>query len=79
MKIKWNVPGFEEVRRSQEVQAEITRLGQAVAAEAGDGFEVDFQQGKSRFRGNVYTATMRAIRKNARENTLVSALERLAK
>ncbi|MCQ4611888.1 hypothetical protein [Corynebacterium sp. CCUG 51687] len=48
--------------------------GEALVAQAGDGFETNTQLGKVRQRAIVYPETWSAIHRNRRENTLVRVL-----
>lgn len=74
MRVQWNRPAFEEVRRSGPVMAEISALTYGLARSAGDGYVGSTMQGRSRFRGIVYPDTWSARKDNARSNTLVRVL-----
>lgn len=83
----WNVKGFEEIRRSPKVQAEVERVASNVARQAGPGYVSSARQGRKgpapawnkrrgpgfqgRYRAIVYPDTFRAMRDNAKNNTLV--------
>lgn len=45
-RIKFNPAGFEEIRRSPKVAAEVNRVAQSVATAAGRGYAWSGQQGK---------------------------------
>lgn len=88
VKFKWNVAGFEEVRRSPEAVALLqSRVdGAAAAAEAGArpgaSYVGSVVQGVGRGTlgraiGTVYTDNFEAILDNARSNTLIRVFDRL--
>lgn len=84
---KWNMDAFEELRRSPKVQTEVERVARIVAQRAGRGYEWSARQGRKgpppawnrrkgpgfqgRYRAIVYPDTFRAMRDNAKNNTLV--------
>lgn len=72
--IKWNLKGFEEIRRMPEVedllQAQVSRILGEVSGDYAGGVE----PGSSRSRGYVVTASGDAIRQEAEDHTLLSAL-----
>uniref|UniRef100_A0AAU8B0M1 Type I neck protein n=1 Tax=Dulem virus 32 TaxID=3145750 RepID=A0AAU8B0M1_9CAUD len=75
MRIKWEKHGFRQLTQHPNVQADIVRRAKAVAAAAGDGYEVrEPTQHPKRARAAVITATQRARLDNARNLTLVKAL-----
>ena len=78
MDIDWNLPAFEEVRRSPETQSAINGLAADIVDQAGSGYGSDSQQGESRYRAIVYADTSAAIRDNARNNTIVKAADSIA-
>ncbi|MCX7542300.1 hypothetical protein OS128_05165 [Corynebacterium sp. P5848] len=78
MDIDWNLPAFEEIRRSSETQSAIDGLAADIVDQAGDGYGSDSQQGESRYRAIVYADTSAAIRDNARNNTIVKAADTVA-
>ena len=71
---KWNIKGFEEIRRSPEIQAEVEALAQGLADEAGRGFVTSSMQGKSRFRAIVFAGDSRAYGAQLRSNVLQKVL-----
>lgn len=87
---RWNNDAFEDVRRSPKVMAEVNSLAQSVARQAGPGFVASSQQGEKgpapiwnrkrgpgfqgRARAIVYPETFRAMRSNAKHNTLVKLM-----
>ncbi|WP_424462891.1 hypothetical protein [Pseudoclavibacter helvolus] len=72
-KIKWNLPTFEAIRRDPALDID-GRVGR-IAAASGPGFEAVTSEGATRTRGAVIAATPQAIRKNARDNTLLRNLD----
>jgi hypothetical protein len=74
-KIKWNLAGFKALRKERGVMSDLIDRGQAIAAAAGDGVEAEPFTGRNRARVSVLTATVEAARKNARDNTLIRALD----
>ena len=74
-KVKLSNKAFRELRTSPAVRAEIMRRAEAVAAAAGDGFQAVESAPRNRARAAVVPVTVEAARKNARENTLLHALD----
>ena len=88
--ISWNMKGFEEIRRTPKVLAEVERVALHIAAKAGKGYKFSAQQGvkgpspswnkrqgpgyQGRARAIVYPDTFRAMRDNAKNNTLVKIM-----
>ena len=88
--ISWNMKGFEEIRRAPKVMAEVERVALNIAAKAGKGYKSSVQQGvkgpspswnkkkgkgyQGRARAIVYPETFRAMRDNAKNNTLVKIM-----
>jgi hypothetical protein len=72
--IKWNLKGFEEIRRMPEVedllQAEVSR----VLAEVNGDYDGGVESGASRSRGFVVTTSGDAIRQESEEHTLLRAI-----
>lgn len=75
MRIKWNIKGFEELRRSPGVAADIDARAARVAAAAGKGYVASPYEGKSRHRASVFTQTPRAMVDSKRNNTLLRAID----
>lgn len=75
MRIKWNIKGFEELRRAPGVAADVDSRAARVASAAGDGYESSPYEGKSRHRASVFTQTPRAMVDNAKHNTLLRAID----
>ncbi|NQE88507.1 hypothetical protein [Nocardia terpenica] len=76
--LSWNTNAFYNLRRGPKVVRELESRGRRVAAAAGDGFAMRSAQGarrpEGRWRVTVFPATANAARRNARDNTLVKAL-----
>lgn len=54
---------------------DLRRRAEAVAAAAGEGFEADTFVGRNRARAGVITATPAAMEAEARDHTLIRALD----
>jgi hypothetical protein len=63
------------VLRSPGVMAELRRRGDAIAARGGPDIGVEEWVGRNRDRVHVYTATPRAMVREARDHTLLAALD----
>lgn len=75
MIIKYNMRGFDALRRAPGVQADIDARTNRVAEHAGAGFEAGSFQGRRRYRGSVITTTPKAMARNAKHNTLLRSLD----
>jgi hypothetical protein len=75
VRLEFHHDGFDEVRRSPEVAADIARRTEAIAAAAGDGFEARTSLTKSRARGVVITAEPAAMVQQARDHTLERSID----
>jgi len=73
-KIKWNMSGFRQLRKSREVMSDLIKRGAAIAGASGAGYEASPFTGKNRGRVSVITATPEAIEDNAARNSLVNNL-----
>lgn len=73
-KFRWNLDGFDQVRRDPAVQQLVDEHASQIAARAGRGFAWSARQGKTRYRAIVFTDTPRAMVVNARDNTLMKAI-----
>jgi hypothetical protein len=77
-KIKWNLKGFEEVRKSQEVKDALQDIVDDVLEDVGtELYKGEVTEGKNRAAGRVWTAGTHAERSNAKHNTLLTALAKL--
>jgi len=81
-KFKWNNAGFEAIRRSPEAVKLLESKVDAAAEAAGDGYVGSVVQGVGRGTlgraiGTVFTGDFKAIRDNAKHNTLMRVFDRL--
>ena len=81
-KFKWRQAGFEEIRRSPEAVRLLESKVDAAAASAGDGYAGSVVQGVGRGTlgraiGTVFTDDFKAIRDNAKHNTLLRVFDQL--
>lgn len=67
--------GIRELLNSPEIRADLVARAKRVAAQAGDGFEVDSHSGTKRGRASVRTVTFDAMRAEAKSRTLTHALD----
>ena len=75
VRIELNRDGIAALLKSSEVQDDLRRRAEAIAKQAGDGFEVDVRVGANRARASVRTATIEAMRAEAESRTLTQALD----
>ncbi len=73
VKIRPNFKGVRRIRTSIEVEAELRRRAERVAAAAGPGHVVDSQRGKTRARAAVITASRQAMVREGRDRNLTRA------
>lgn len=75
-KIKFHYDGFNELRKSPGVAAELERRGKAIAQAAGgeDDFAVEVSTNGSRARVVVVTATAEGMLAEASQRALTNAL-----
>ena len=81
-KFKWNTTGFEAIRRSPEAVRLLESKVDAAASAAGDGYTGSVVQGVGRGTlgraiGTVFTDDFKAIRDNAKHNTLMRVFDQL--
>lgn len=74
-KIKFNYAGFNEVRRSPEVAADLRARAERIASAAGEGFEVKATMNAGRAGAIVYADTMEAMVAEAEDKALSSAID----
>ena len=82
VKFKWNMAGFEEIRRRPAAVDLLQSKVESAASAAGPGYVGSVVQGVGRGTlgraiGTVYTDTFKARRDNAKNNTLVRVFDRL--
>lgn len=75
VKLEMNSQGVGELLKSAEVQAELKRRADRIAAAAGPGHEVDVRVGRTRARASVVTATREARKAEAESRRLTSSLD----
>lgn len=75
-RIKWRVKGFQELRKSGAVLDDLTARAERIAAASGEGVVARGSIGKTRARAAVIAYHPKAIRRNARDNTLLNNLDR---
>jgi hypothetical protein len=75
VRIELNKDGVAKLLKSPEVQADLKRRGEAIAAAAGDGFEAESAVGATRARVVVRTATPAAMEREAIDRTLIRSLD----
>lgn len=81
-KFKWDPAGFEEIRRSPQAVALLESKVESAASAAGPGYVGSVVQGVGRGTlgraiGTVFTDDFKAIRDNAKNNTLIRVFDRL--
>lgn len=74
MRIKWDIRGFEEIRRSAEVQDLVGEVTDMVLDRLPRGYGWSGRQGKSRYREIVFAERSFAFRDQVRNNSLQKAL-----
>ncbi len=75
VRIELNKKAVREILRSPEVQADLKRRADAIAAAAGPGHETDLSVGRNRARASVVTATHEARRAEAVDRALTRAID----
>lgn len=75
VKIKLNRRGVIELLKSVEVEADLTRRGDAIAAAAGPGHRVEIGETPNRARVAVITDTVDAMLSEATSHTLTRAID----
>lgn len=76
MRLKYKREAFRQLRTTEQgVVQDLQKRTDRVATRAGSGYQGNVTRGRSRARGGVVTATKRAIRDNARNNTLVKSMD----
>lgn len=75
IKIEMNPAGVREILQSEAVRAELHRRAQLIADAAGEGMEASSQIGATRARASVRTETPEAMRAEAEDRTLSSAID----
>ena len=73
-RIQFNPEGFNQIRRDPVLINLVDDLADEVAARAGRGVDWKSRTDVDRHRAIVFTETARAMRVNAKHNTLLKAL-----
>lgn len=73
-KVQLNPKGVRELLRSQKVQAQLDAHAKAMAEQAGAGYSGGAHPWTTRGRASVITAEPRAMRDNAKNQTLARVL-----
>lgn len=74
-RIKWRMKGFKELRKSREIMSDLIKRGKAIESDAGPGYIAAPFTGRTRGRVSVMTEDEAAREDNARNNTLIRALD----
>lgn len=75
-RIKWNMKGFKELRKSRPVMSDLIDRAGDIADASGDGYDVSPFTGKNRARVTVMAVTAESRDDNARNNTLLRNMGR---
>lgn len=73
-RLKLNLAGFRELRKSAGPTAMLRAEAEKIRARCGDGYGMHESPSKNRARFTVFPETPAAIRDNAVNNTLVKAM-----
>lgn len=74
--VKLNTKAVSELLlKSPEMQSIVSDLGNSIASRAGDGYVCETHIGANRCYANVRTATYKARRDNAKNNTLLRSMK----
>lgn len=74
VKVILNSPGIIELLKSDEIREELHRCAESVAAEAGEGFEIEDRELQTRGAVRVYADAPEAWRAVHKENVLEKAV-----
>lgn len=74
VRLEFNQAGFAALAKGPEVAALLERKAEAIAAAAGDGFEVTSAVGATRARSTVLAATQEARVAEATDKALTRAI-----
>jgi hypothetical protein len=75
VRIKLNSAGIRQLLRSSEMEADLRRRAERIAATAGEGFEASSMVGPNRARASVITTTYEAMAAEAQERRLTRAID----
>ena len=74
VEFQWKRGVFEQIRRLPAIEKELKKTADAVAADAGVGYESSLCDGRTRSRASVVTASAEAIRAESKSSSLLRAL-----
>ena len=75
VRIEWNEKGFDELRKSPEVEAWLNDIAtNTVMQRLGKGYGYEIKKGKKRLVCNVFPKTAKARKENLDKNTLLKAI-----
>lgn len=72
--VKLNLPGINQLMRSEAVQKKVDQIGQDIADDAGEGFEYVPKPHRYVARGYVQVASGEGARRQARDAVLERAI-----
>ena len=73
VKFELNLPGLNELMKSQEMQDALKAAGKAVAKSAGRDYDAEVHTASYIAISNVYPTSKEAARENFEDNTLLKA------
>lgn len=73
--IKWNMAGFEALRRSPGIKRVLLERGQKIANKAGEGIAAVPGEGRSRSRVAVLTINGVGVGRNAHGHVIIKAID----
>lgn len=74
-RIKWNIKGFQQLRRSPGIKARLKKEADQVRDASGSGYVTQTGEGKTRSRAAVITGDHESARDNSDNNTLLKNLK----
>ena len=74
VKVELKSAGILEMLRSPEMQAILGEKAAEIAGRCGDGYESDVHMTPGRAIASVFTATPKAVKDNAKNNTILRNL-----
>ncbi len=75
VRLEFNAEAFAQIRKAPGVLADVRRRAEAVATRAGDGYEAEADLESNRASAAAFTNTAEARAENARNHTLINALD----
>lgn len=75
VRVVLNRKGVRDLLVSREVQADLKRRADRIAAAAGPGNDADVTVGRNRARAGIITSTPEAMAREAHRKSLTSALD----